>query len=152
MDQIGSKLIKFDFWWSNHWNISSDFQFYFFLSQSIRSVENGSKWIKLDQIVFLTNQKSVTIKSSHIYHVGKNGQFIFDLIGSDLSKMDQTWPNWNSHQSKNHYFNIPYARHHNPLLIRNHSWILTIHTIAIFINFISFIFSIFFNQSYILVF
>ena len=24
-------------------------------------------------------------------------------------------------------FNIPYARHHNPRLIRNHSWILTIH-------------------------
>ena len=27
---------------------------------------------------------------------------------------------------------IPYARHHNPLLIRNHSWILTIHKDRIF--------------------
>ena len=55
--------------------------------------QNGSKWIKLDQIVFLTNQKIVTIKSSHIYHEVKNVQFIFDLIGSDLSKMDQNGSN-----------------------------------------------------------
>ena len=27
---------------------------------------------------------------------------------------------------------IPYARHHNPLLIRNRSWILTIHKALIF--------------------
>ena len=48
------------------------------------------KWIKLDQIGFLTNQKSVTIKSCHIYRKDKNGCFVFDFFGSDLSKMDQT--------------------------------------------------------------
>ena len=25
------------------------------------------------------------------------------------------------------FFNIPYVRHYNPLLIKNRSWILTIH-------------------------
>ena len=48
------------------------------------------KWIKLDQIGFLTNQKSVTIKSCHIYRKDKNGCFAFDFFGSDPSKIDQT--------------------------------------------------------------
>jgi hypothetical protein len=51
-DQDGSSLIKFNFWWNNHWNISSDFQL-FFWSDLIRSVQDGWKWIKLDQIRFL---------------------------------------------------------------------------------------------------
>ena len=33
MDQNGSNLIKLDFWWNNHWNISSDFQFYLSFDQ-----------------------------------------------------------------------------------------------------------------------
>jgi hypothetical protein len=39
------------------------------------------------------------IKSCPIYHKDKNGCFMLDKIGSDLSKMDQTWPNWISRQS-----------------------------------------------------
>jgi hypothetical protein len=34
------------------------------------------------------------IKSCRIYHEDKNGCFILDQIGSDVSKMDFTWPNW----------------------------------------------------------
>ena len=56
MDQNGSNLIKLDFWWNNHWNISSDFQLYLFfdqiesdLSKWIRMDQIGSKWIKTDQ-------------------------------------------------------------------------------------------------------
>ena len=41
------------------------------------------------------------IKSCHIYKKDKNGCFILDYSGSDLSKMDQTCSNWISHQSKN---------------------------------------------------
>ena len=48
------------------------------------------KWIKLDQIEFPHQSKNVTIKSCHIYRKDKNGCFIFDFFGSDLSKMDQT--------------------------------------------------------------
>jgi hypothetical protein len=54
MVQNGLNLIKLNFWWKNPWNISSDFQFYlFFWSNRNKSVQNGSKWIKLDQIGFL---------------------------------------------------------------------------------------------------
>ena len=39
----------FNFWWNNHWNISSDFQSsIFFWSDWIRSVKNGSNLIKLN--------------------------------------------------------------------------------------------------------
>ena len=48
------------------------------------SVQNGSNLIKLDYS---------GIKNGHIYKKDKNGCFIFDLFGSDLSKMDQTWSN-----------------------------------------------------------
>ena len=41
-----------------------------------------------------------TLKSCHIYIKDKIGCLIFDFLGSK-SKMDQTWPNWISHQSKN---------------------------------------------------
>ena len=50
----------------------------------------GPKWIKLDQTWsnWISHQsKSVTIKSCHIYKKDKNGRFIFDLFGWDLSKM-----------------------------------------------------------------
>ena len=45
--------------------------------------------------------KNVSIQSCHIFKRNKNGRFIFDFFGSDLSKMDQTWSKWISHQSKN---------------------------------------------------
>ena len=64
------------------------------------------KWIKLDQTWsnWISHQsKNVTIKSCHIYRKDKNGCFVFDFFGSDLSKMDQTWSNLiklDFHQSK----------------------------------------------------
>ena len=54
------------------------------------------KWIKLDQTWsnWISHQsKNVTIESCHIYRKDKNGCFVFDFFGSDLSKMDQTWSN-----------------------------------------------------------
>jgi hypothetical protein len=51
------------------------------------------KWIKLDQTRsnWISHQsKNVTTKSCHIYRKDKNGCFVFDFFGSDLSKMDQT--------------------------------------------------------------
>ena len=48
------------------------------------------KWITLDQIGFPHQSKNVTIKSCHIYRTDKNGCFVFDFFGSDLSIMDQT--------------------------------------------------------------
>ena len=42
-DQNGWNLINLDFWWNNHWNISSDFQLYFFFD------EIESDLSKLDQ-------------------------------------------------------------------------------------------------------
>ena len=53
------------------------------------------------------------IKSCHIYKKDKNGCFILDFFGSDLSKMDQTWSNWNSHQSKNVTIKSCYLYHEN---------------------------------------
>ena len=50
--------------------------------------QNGSKWLKLDKIGFLTNQKMLrTIKSCHIYKKDKNGSFILQFLLSDLSKI-----------------------------------------------------------------
>ena len=48
------------------------------------------KWIKLDQIGFPHQSKNVTIKSCHIFRKDKDGCFVFDFFGSDLSKLDQT--------------------------------------------------------------
>ena len=48
------------------------------------------KQIELDQIGFPHQSKSVPIKICHIYRKGKNGCFVFDFFGLDLSKMDQT--------------------------------------------------------------
>ena len=53
----------------------------------IRFVQNGSKWIKLDQIWISHLSKNVTIKNCHIYHENKHGQLFW--IRSHLSKMDQ---------------------------------------------------------------
>jgi hypothetical protein len=61
-----------------------------FLIFLIRSVQNGSNLIKVDLIGFPHKSKNVTIKSCHIYRKDKNGCFVFDYFGSDLSKMDQT--------------------------------------------------------------
>ena len=97
MDQTWSNLIKLDLWWNNHWNISSDFQLYFFLSDLIRSVQNGSDLIKFDQIGFPCQSKNVTIKSCCIYRKDKNGCFVFVFFwirsvqnGSNLIK----WGVW----------------------------------------------------------
>ena len=51
------------------------------------------KWIKLDQIGFSRQSKNVTMKSCHISKKDKNGCFVFDFFGSDLSKMDQNCKN-----------------------------------------------------------
>ena len=51
------------------------------------------KWIKLDQTCsnWISQQsKNVFIQSCHIYKLDKNGHFILDQIGSDLSKTDYT--------------------------------------------------------------
>jgi hypothetical protein len=51
----GSNLIRFDFWWNNHWNISSDFQLYLFFDQIESDLskmdQNGSNLIKLDDMI-----------------------------------------------------------------------------------------------------
>jgi hypothetical protein len=51
-----------------------------FLIFLIRSVQNGSNLIKLDQIGFPHQSKNVTIKKCHIYKKEKNGRFIFDFF------------------------------------------------------------------------
>ena len=56
----------------------------------IKLEKTGSNLIKLDQIGFPHRSKNVTIKSCHIYIKDKNGCFVFDFFGSDLSKIDQT--------------------------------------------------------------
>ena len=64
--------------------------------------------IKLDQIWFPHQSKNVSIKICHIYRKDKNGSFVFDFFGADLSKMDQSGSNLIKldqigfpHQSKN---------------------------------------------------
>ena len=61
----------------------------------IRSVQNGSKWIKLDQIGVFTNQKFYYKKLLSIYLplIIIKWWFVSDQIWSDLSKLDQTWSN-----------------------------------------------------------
>ena len=88
MDQTWSKLIKLDILtnlkmlkvvtFTERINMAG-----FFLDQLCPN------WIKLDQIGI-----SPIKNCWHTYHEDKNGHFIFDLIGSDLSKLDQTWSNW----------------------------------------------------------
>ena len=87
MHQNGSNLIKLDFWWNNHWNISSDFHLYLFFDQIESDLskmdQNGSNLIKLD--FWWNNQWNIS-SDFQIY-------LSFDPNGSDLSKMDQTWSN-----------------------------------------------------------
>ena len=59
-----------------------------FLIFWIRSVQNGSNLIKLDQIGFSRQSKNVTMKSCHISRKDKNGCFVFDFFGSNLIKLD----------------------------------------------------------------
>ena len=70
----------------------------------IRSVQNGSNLIKLAQIGFLTNQKmflykvvtfTTKIKIAILFLI------TLDQICPKWIKLDQTWSNWISHQSKN---------------------------------------------------
>ena len=76
-----------------------------FLFFWIRSVQNGSNLIKLDQTGFPRQSKNVAIKSCHIYRKDKNGCSASDFFwirsvqnGSNLIKLDQIgFP----HQSKN---------------------------------------------------
>jgi hypothetical protein len=59
----------------------------------IRLVQNGSNLIKLDQIGFLTNGKSDTIKNCHIYNKDRNGCFLLDFLDQICLKwteIDQT--------------------------------------------------------------
>ena len=58
-----------------------------FLIFWIRSVQNGSNLIKLDQIGFPRQSENVTIQSCHIYRRDKNGCFVFDFL-------DQICPKW----------------------------------------------------------
>ena len=100
MDQTWSKLIKLDFLTNIKMllykvvtfteRIKMAVLFLIFLDQIC------PKWIKLDQTWsnWISYQsKNVTIKRCHIYRKDKNGCFVFDFFGSDLSKMDQTWSN-----------------------------------------------------------
>ena len=91
MDQNGSNLIKLDFWWNNHWNISSDFQLYLFfdqiesdLSKWIRMDQIGSKWIKTDQTW------SYQISDEIINEIYRQ---IFNFI-SCLIRFNQICPKW----------------------------------------------------------
>ena len=77
MDQNGSNLIKLDFWWNNHWNISSHLQLYLFFDQ------NESDLSKLD---FGCNNHLNSSSDFQLYP-------FFDQIESDLSKMDQIGSN-----------------------------------------------------------
>ena len=71
-----------------------------FGSDWIRSVQNGSNLIKLDQMWISHLSKNVTIKSCHNYHENKHGQLFWirsDQICPKWIKMDQIWI---SHLSK----------------------------------------------------
>ena len=123
--QNGSNLIKLDFWWNNHWNISSDFQFFY---------QNGSDLSKMDQTGSNLISDEIIIE---IYHQILN--FIYFLIkmdqnGSNLIKLDFWWNNhWNI--SSDFQFYLSFDQIESDL-----SKIVNIIKFAIFINFISFSF------------
>ena len=78
----------FNFWWNNHWNISSDFHFFIRLNQIC------PKLIKMDQTWSNLISDEIIIE---IYHQIFN--FIHFLIRLNQIcpkwiKMDQTWSNW----------------------------------------------------------
>jgi hypothetical protein len=72
----------FNFWWNNHWNISSDFHFFIRLNQIcpklIKMDQTWSNWIYEEIIIEIYRQ---------IFNL------IFFLIDSDLSKRDQNGSN-----------------------------------------------------------
>ena len=59
----------------------------FFWSYLIRSVQNGTKWIKLDQIGVLTNQKML-LQKVVTFTMTKKNTILF------LIRLDQNCPNW----------------------------------------------------------
>ena len=75
-----------------------------FGSDQIKSVQNGSNLIKLDQIWISHLSKNVTLKSSHIYHQSKHGQHFLDQIRLNLSKMDQNVSNLDFKPIKKCYY------------------------------------------------
>jgi hypothetical protein len=105
LDQIRPKWIKLDqtgfltnqkcyYKKLSHFQTGQKWLFYFGFFW-IRSVQNGSNLIKLDQIGYPHQSKNVTIKSCHIYRKDKNGCFFFDFFwirsvqnGSNLIKLD----------------------------------------------------------------
>ena len=91
MDQNGSNLIKLDFWWNNNWNISSDFQLYFFWSDWIRSVQNGSNLIKL--VFWWNNHWKISSPIFNFIYL-LIAMIRFNQICSKQIIMDQTWSNW----------------------------------------------------------
>jgi hypothetical protein len=89
MDQNGSNLIKFDFWWNNHSNtyiirFSNLFIFWSNLIRSVKMDKNGLKWTKMDQTWSNLISDEIIIE---IYHQIFN--FIYFLI-----KMDQNGSKW----------------------------------------------------------
>jgi hypothetical protein len=93
--QNGSNLIKLDF--------SPIKKCYYKNLSHLQKEKNGRfifldqicpKWIKLDQIGFLTNQKMLIWKIVTFTKKDNIGHLIFDFFGSDPSKIDQTWPNF----------------------------------------------------------
>ena len=103
LDQTGSNLIKFGFFtyqkmliWKVVTFIMRIIMVNFFWLDQMKSVQNGSKWIKLDQISISHLSKNVNIKSCHIYHENNHGQLFLarsDEICPNWIKMDQTWSN-----------------------------------------------------------
>ena len=55
MDQNGSNLIKLDFWWNNHWNISSGFQFYLSFDQIESDLSKIFNIIKIVKFAIFIN-------------------------------------------------------------------------------------------------
>ena len=98
MDQNGSNLIKLDFWWNNHSNISSDFQIYLFFDQKgsdlSKTDKNGSDLYKRDQNG--SNLIKLDFWWSNHWNILSDFQLyiFFDQIEPDLSKMDQNGSKW----------------------------------------------------------
>jgi hypothetical protein len=67
----------------------------------MKSVQNGSKWIKPDPIWISHLSKNVNIKSCHTFHENNHGQHFLtksDKICPKWMKLNQIWI---SHLSKN---------------------------------------------------
>ena len=84
-----------------------------FGSVQIKSVQNGSNLIKLDQIWISHLSKNVNLKRCHIYHEYKHGQLFWirsDQICPKWIKLEQIWI---SHLSKNVTIKPCYVYHEN---------------------------------------